>query len=272
MNPKKDISSEDFSKMTTYLGEKYGLYFKPEKVTMLESRFLKRLNALHIENFTQYLDYVFSGKNADEYKFFIDLVTTHKTSFFREQYQFDYLKSILPQYAKRRINIWSAGCSTGEEVYTLGMLLNEEKSNLASLDYKIIGTDVSVPALKKAAKGTYTNTELMGVSDSLKSKYFKKTLVGNIEALRFNNAEITSKIKLGVLNLNNKTYNLSDTFDFIFCRNVIIYFSAETQKKVLLKLINKLKPGGLLFLGHSETAIGTNLPLKSIRPTIYQKL
>lgn len=272
MSPIKDISSEDFAKMTNYLEEKYGLFFKPEKVTMLESRFLKRLNALEFENFTDYLDYVFSGKNKDEYSFFIDLVTTHKTSFFREEYQFDYLRSLLPQFANKRIQIWSAGCSTGEEVYTLGMLLNEEKSNFPRLDYKIVGTDVSVPALKKAAQGTYTNTELIGVKESLKNKYFKKTIIKNIEALKFNNAEVTSKIKLGVLNLNNASYNLSDNFDFIFCRNVIIYFSAETQKKVLLKLINKLKPGGLLFLGHSETAIGTNLPLKSIRPTIYQKL
>ena len=149
MSPSKDISHENFNKMTSYLANKYGLYFKPEKVTMLESRFVKRLNALKLDNFTQYLDNVFGGKNPEEYSYFIDLVTTHKTSFFREDYQFEYLKTILPQFAKKRINIWSAGCSSGEEVYTLGMLLNEQKNNYPALDYKIIGTDVSLPALKK---------------------------------------------------------------------------------------------------------------------------
>jgi chemotaxis protein methyltransferase CheR len=115
-------------------------------------------------------------------------------------------------------------------------------------------------------------SELENMPEGIQSKYFN-TLTHNGEPiLQFTNAEVKSKINLGVLNLNNKYYNISTAFDFIFCRNVTIYFNAKTRNEVLERILQKLKPGGYLFLGHSETALGTSLPLKSIQPTIYQKV
>lgn len=270
----KSITDEQFLKLAGYLSSRYGLRVPIEKKMMLESRFIKRLNALKLTDFSEYFSFALSSRNQDEYLHFVDLVTTHKTFFFREEYQFEFLKKVVSSYClqnnRRTINVWSAGCSTGDEVYTIAMVLNESRV-AANFDFNITGTDISVPALKKAAQGIYTPQELSNLKPELKEKYFDEGYDRGNSCLLFNHAEIKSKIKLGVLNLNNPVYGLEGEFDFIFCRNVIIYFDAVTQRKVLQRLVDKLRPGGYLFLGHSETAIGTSLPIKSIQPTIYQK-
>jgi chemotaxis protein methyltransferase CheR len=157
-------------------------------------------------------------------------------------------------------------------VYTLGMVLNEKKLEIPNFDFKITGTDVSIPSLKKAAKGIFSTVESENIPEKMRLRYFNELTTPLEPVLHFNNIEVISKIKLGVLNLAKKHYKLQATFDFIFCRNVIIYFDAETRKEVLTRMVDKLRPGGYLFLGHSETALGTTLPLKSIQPTIYQKV
>ncbi len=273
----RGIPEHEFERITYYLSNKYGLRIPPEKKTMIESRLIKRLKKLEISSFSEYIKYVFNNNGSEEYKYFIDLVTTHKTFFFREEYQFEFIKSMLPEYHekvvnRRPVNIWSAGCSTGEEVFTLGMVLNEYKKENAQFNFKITGTDISRPALEQAASGVFSINELANLPRELLKEYFRMVNVGGVEKLEFKNMDVMSKINLGVLNLNSPVYKVKGDFDFIFCRNVIIYFDFETQKKVLKKLIDRLKPGGYLFLGHSETAFGYSLPLKSIRPTIYQKI
>jgi len=271
------ISDQQFKFFTEYLASRYGLQIKAEKRVLLESRLISRLNTLKMDNIEQYIDYTFKSKHSNnEYQFFVDQITTHKTFFFRENYQFDFVSRNLDGYLKKRgtagpVFIWSAGCSTGEEVYTLGMVMNEKKPEIPNFDYKIIGTDISIPSLKKAAQGIFT-TELENIPGNLKEKYFLPAQRVGGSALQFNHAEIKSKIQLGVLNLNNKAYNVPHTFDFVFCRNVTIYFDAKTRNEVLHRIVDKIRPGGYLFLGHSETALGTNLPIKGIQPTIYQKL
>jgi chemotaxis protein methyltransferase CheR len=273
---KGKISDEQFKFFTQYLASRYGLKIAAEKRVLLESRLISRLNSLKLNSIEEYINHTFKSKDSNnEYQYFVDQITTHKTFFFRENYQFDFLSKNLETYMRKRgagpLNVWSAGCSTGEEVYTLGMVLNEKKKEISTLDYKIIGTDISIPSLKKAAKGVFTN-ELENLPEEFKSKYFTpvETMMGR--SLQFNHAEIKSKVQLGILNLNNKVYNLQPSFDFIFCRNVTIYFDAVTRQDVLKRIVDKLRPGGYLFLGHSETALGTNLPIKGIQPTIYQKL
>ena len=146
------IDDEQFKFLRQYLSSRYGLRIPVEKKTLLESRLISRLNFLKLETIEAYLEYTFHSKEPNnEYEFFIEQITTHKTFFFRENYQFDFIVKILPAYCKKLntnhpLTIWSAGCSTGEEVYTLGMLLNEQKADFYQ-DYKIIGTDISVPAL-----------------------------------------------------------------------------------------------------------------------------
>jgi chemotaxis protein methyltransferase CheR len=272
----KKISPEQFTFLANYLSAKYGLNIPNEKKVLLESRLISRLNHLRLDSIEAYLDYVFkSSAGKQEYEVFVEQITTHKTFFFRENYQFEFLKKLLPEYQRlhgNRINIWSAGCSTGEEVYTLGIIMNEKRQDMSLLDYRITGTDISIPSLKKAARGAFSMTELENMPEGIQEKYFTTQLHNGEPLLHFTNNEVKSKINLGVLNLNNKHYNISTTFDFIFCRNVTIYFNAKTRQEVLHRILQKLKPGGYLFLGHSETALGTDLPLKSIQPTIYQKI
>lgn len=270
------ISDEQFKFLSSYLSSRYGLRVPAEKRVLLESRLISRLNHLKLENIDAYLDHTFRSKQPnDEYQFFIEQITTHKTFFFRENYQFNFISTMLRSYllgkSSPQITAWSAGCSTGEEVYTLAMILQEKKSEVPNLDFKIVGTDISVPSLKKAATGVFTH-ELENLPAQYRQKYFTPVSTATGQALRFNNPEISSKIQLGVLNLNNAAYNLSTTFDFVFCRNVTIYFDAKTRGEVLGRIVDKIKPGGYLFLGHSETALGTHLPIKSIQPTIYQKI
>jgi chemotaxis protein methyltransferase CheR len=244
---------------------------------LLESRLIGRLNFLKLESIEAYLDYVFHSKPPNnEYQFFVEQITTHKTFFFRENYQFNFLAHVLTGYLQKfnsnhQLNIWSAGCSTGEEVYTLGMILNEKKAEMSKLDYKIIGTDISIPSLRRAASGTFS-TELENLPEYFRKKYFAEIDVQGSKSIQFNHAEIKTRIRLGALNLNNAHYHLPHVFDFIFCRNVTIYFDAQTRNEVLSRIVQKLRPGGYLFLGHSETALGTSLPLRSVQPTIYQRL
>jgi chemotaxis protein methyltransferase CheR len=282
MNPTlpydRKIDDAQFKFLTEYLSNKYGLRIQSEKRVLLESRLSSRISTLKLNSVEQYLEYIFRSKNADqEYLYFIDQVTTHKTSFFRENYQFEFLQKNLSRYCNgfptsRPLHIWSAGCSTGEEVYSLAITMEEMKSAIPSLDYRIIGTDISIPSLRKAAEGIFVARDLENLTDSIRQKYFLTRRTKFEEVLQFSNPEIVSKIKLGALNLNNKQYNLPVLFDFIFCRNVTIYFDAKTRGEVLQRMVSKLKPGGYLFLGHSETALGTTLPVKSIQPTIYQKM
>ena len=274
--PKK-ISPQQFEFLASYLSSKYGLNIPYDKKVLLESRLLSRLNHLKLESIEEYIDYVFKSQGGkEEYEVFVEQITTHKTFFFRENYQFEFLKRILPEYQRTHghkvMNIWSAGCSTGEEVYTLGIVFNEKRQDMPMLDYRITGTDISIPSLKQAARGIFSMTELENMPAGIQSKYFNTQHHNGEPIIHFTNSEIKSKINLGVLNLNNKLYNISNSFDFIFCRNVTIYFNAKTRHEVLDRIVGKLKPGGYLFLGHSETALGTSLPLKSIQPTIYQKV
>jgi chemotaxis protein methyltransferase CheR len=276
LSAKGKISDEQFKFFTEYLSSRYGLRIPPEKRVLLESRLISRLNALKLNSIEEYINHTFKAKDLnDEYQFFVDQITTHKTFFFRENYQFDFLSRNLDAYLRTRsasnqLTCWSAGCSTGEEVYTLGMVLHEKKQEVPNLDFKIIGTDISIPSLKKAAKGLFTS-ELENLPNRFKEKYFVSIDLPHGKALQFNHAEIRSKIQLGMQNLNNKVYNLP-VCDFIFCRNVTIYFDTATRHEVLRRIVDKIKPGGYLFLGHSETALGTNLPIRGIQPTIYQKL
>ena len=271
------INEQQFLFLTDYLARKYGLKLKEDKKTLLESRLYSRINKLGMRSIDEYIQFVFKNEQGkNEYQFFVDIITTHKTFFFRENHQFafmvDFLKnSFGKSITSNHINIWSAGCSTGEEVYTLAMLLNENKSSFPKLDFKIVGTDISIPSLQKAAKGEYSDLEVNTLNEEYRNKYFKPFEQKGLKAYRFSHPELKTKIKFGILNLNKPQYNLPFQFDIIFCRNVIIYFDLRTQKLVLEKLVSKLKPNGFLFLGHSESAIGSNLPIKSIRPTIYQK-
>jgi chemotaxis protein methyltransferase CheR len=246
------------------------------KKTMLQSRLQKRLRQLNILSFKEYIDYVFKEGNEQEVINMIDVVSTNKTDFFREPVHFNYLSDeVLPAFVSRDTNknlkVWSAGCSSGEEVYTLAITLEEFFANYPGFDYSILGTDISTDILNKAVNAVYKMDKVDLVPLALKKKYMLKSkdqvnpTVKIVKTLR-------EKARFRRLNFMDSYYDIKDMYDIIFCRNVLIYFERNNQERVINKLCENLKTGGYFFLGHSESIMNMDVPLRQIRPTIFQKI
>ncbi|MFW5761840.1 MAG: CheR family methyltransferase [Cyclobacteriaceae bacterium] len=268
------LSIEEFNRLSVYINTNFGIKMPPEKKIMLQSRLQKRLRDLNIATFKEYIDLVFSENGVtSELIHMIDVVTTNKTDFFREAAHFDYITNeVLPLINGKQIKIWSAGCSSGEEVYTIAIILKEFLQNNNRFDFQILGTDISSRVLAKAVEAIYTEERIANIPIELKKKYFLKSKDRLNPAVRVIK-DLRSKASFLRLNFMDSDYAVvKEMFDIIFCRNVLIYFDRPTQEKVISRLCQKLKYGGYFFLGHSESIMGMNLPLKQIRPTIFVKI
>lgn len=274
------ISDKEFARLSDYIQMELGIKMPEAKKTLLESRLQKRLKALNLGSFTQYCEYVFGpGAVETELVHMIDLVTTNKTDFFRESHHFDYLSSsVLPELAekgagvKRPLSVWSAGCSTGEEPYTIAMVINSyaEKINSPYFDYSITSTDISTRVLESAKKAIYPEDRVTPVPHAFRAKYLLRSREAARGLVRIV-PELRSKVNFRRLNFMDNEFGFSGQLDIIFCRNVIIYFNKETQLKLFEKFYGLLRPGGYLFIGHSETLNGFNLPLAKAATSVYQK-
>ncbi len=272
-----ELSDEDFDKMGTLIFKMAGIKMPPSKKIMVQARLKKRLRALNMNSFAEYVKYVFSKEGMDmELIHILDVISTNKTDFFREPIHFNFLSDqVLPQFMELHqsgsFKVWSAGCSSGEEVYTLAMVLSEFSLVQPSFDYSILGTDISTAILAMATNGVYTESRLKpAVPDYLIRRYFMKSKDAAQKTYRVV-PEIRQKTRFNRVNFMDDSYPVGEKFDAIFCRNVLIYFDRENQEKVVQKLCNYLKPGGYFFHGHSESLIGMNLPLKNVKPTIFRK-
>ncbi len=244
------------------------------KHIMLQSRLQKRLRALQIPDFSQYVDFVFSPAGVDEIVHMMDVVSTNKTDFFREAQHFDFLTQIvLPElYEKERqpmIKLWSAGCSSGEEPYTLAMVISEYISKHRGCDFSILGSDLSTIVLEKAVTAIYPEDRVDIIPLDLKKKYLLRSKDRTKPTVRIV-PELRARTSFMRLNFMDEAYNAPSNFDIIFCRNVLIYFDRQTQEKVINKLCRHLRPGGYFFLGHSESVTGINVPLQQIKPTVFK--
>ncbi len=267
------LSDADFNKLSKFIYTQYGIKMPPEKKIMLQSRLQKRLRALCIYSFKEYIDYVFGGQTNDEIIHMMDVVSTNKTDFYREPAHFDYLRQlILPKLfeSKKQIKIWSAGCSSGPEVYTLAIELMEFAIAHQGFDFTILGTDISTVMLKKAYTAIYPEEMIEPVPLDLKKKYLLRSKDKTKKLIRINE-QLRKKVKFQRLNFIDETYQINELYDIIFCRNVLIYFDRETQERVINKLCNHLKTDGYFFLGHSESITNINVPLKQIKPTVYTR-
>ncbi|PKP22596.1 MAG: chemotaxis protein CheR [Bacteroidetes bacterium HGW-Bacteroidetes-21] len=271
------LTLTQFRQLSSFIYTEVGIKMPEAKKTMLESRLLKRLRALSIDNFNDYIEYLFSKEGiAKELVQMLDVVTTNKTDFFREPIHFEYLTQIvIPEYLQKEgfkpMHIWSAGCSTGEEPYTLSMVLEYEVEKGIIPGYNIYATDISTKVLEKAIEAVYQIKTVENIPIDIKRKFFLKHKDPNVKTVRIK-PELRSKIVFDRFNFMDETYLSSELYDVIFCRNVIIYFDRQTQEKVITKLCSKIKTGGYLFLGHSESITNLKVPLKSIRPTVFKKL
>lgn len=272
------MTNDDFNRLSEFVFEQSGIKMPPVKKIMLQSRLQKRLRELKITSFVEYADYVFSKEGQkNEIIHMLDVVSTNKTDFFREPIHFDFLNSdVLPEFiGKNRVNynmkVWSAGCSSGEEPYTIAITLNEFKKNNQKFNYSITATDISSQILQKAITAIYKEERIVNIPLELKKKYFLKSKDKEQKTVRVV-SELRNKANYQRLNFMSDVYNLTDSFDVIFCRNVLIYFNRDTQEQVINKLCVKLKQGGYLFIGHSESILGMNLPLEQIKPTIFRRI
>jgi len=274
------MTNEEFHRFSSFIESELGIKMPPGKKLMLEARLQKRLRVLRLSSFGDYYKYVFEGKSGDsELIFLIDAVTTNKTDFFREAGHFDYLRgNVLPALAqeegvglRRPIAVWSAGCSTGEEPYTLAMVLSEFAAGVSGYRFTVLATDISTRVLEAAHAGVYEEEKVEPVPMALRRKYLLRSKDREQKLVRIAPA-LRSLIQFRRLNLMDPDFGMREQIDVIFCRNVVIYFDRATQERLVGRLASCLRPGGYLFMGHSETLAGMQVPVSSVAPTVYRKV
>jgi chemotaxis protein methyltransferase CheR len=273
------LSDALLARLGEFIEGEFGIKTPPSKRSLLEGRLSKRLRALGMGSFEEYWDYLVSEDGRlQELPHFSDLVSTHKTEFFRERQHFDTLAAkILPDLASTGVGAreplvaWSCGCSTGEEPHTLAMVLDDFRIQRGGhFDFQVLATDVSEPAIQRALRGVYHEATVKPVPEPFKRRYLMRGS-GEKENLVRIAPELRARIRYRVLNLMEAAYGMPLGIHLIFFRNVLIYFDKPLQERIILHLKEHLAPGGHLFLGHSESIFGFPHGLTQVEPTIYRK-
>jgi chemotaxis protein methyltransferase CheR len=272
------LSPREFARLADFIEHHCGIRMPPAKKVMVESRLRKRLRELGLAGFSEYCDRVLGAKEGDgELVHMIDAVTTNKTDFFREPQHFEYLvKAALPTLMReqgsgirRPLMVWSAGCSSGEEPYTLAMVLAEVAERLPGFRYLLLATDICTKVLGKAKAAVYEEDRVEPVPPELRRKYLLRSKDREKRVVRIA-PELRSLVRFRRLNFLDDDFGLREPIDVVFCRNVFIYFDRPTQEAVLHRFCRHLVPGGYVFLGHSETINGLRVPLVPVAPTVYR--
>jgi chemotaxis protein methyltransferase CheR len=269
------MSKRNFERLSAFIYRYSGIKMPPSKHTMLEGRLRRRLRSTKLPTFDTYCDYLFDGGGMEsELVHLVDAVTTNKTDFFREPKHFDYMRDVaLPAIRAtgvRTIRAWSSACSTGAEPYTMAMLLEEFIQQHRDASYEILATDLSTDVLGKARMGIYPAELSDPIPDAMRQRYILKAANASRRDVRVAPL-LRSRVGFARLNLMDARYDVGQPMHMIFCRNVLIYFDKKTQGEVLHRLCDCLVPGGYLFIGHSETIAGLNLPVRSVANTVFQR-
>ncbi len=262
------LSDAEFELFQKLLHKVAGIYLAPTKKVLLVSRLNKRLKAVGCNSFREYYQYVSSGQHPHEQQTMVDLLTTNETYFFREPRHFDFLiDEYLPSRAPgSQLAVWSAACSSGEEPYTLAMVLAD---HFGKNNWRITASDISTQVLDKARQGHYSLERAGGIPEQMLKRYCLKGVRAQEGSFLISN-ELRSRVDFTQINLIESTPTIGP-FDLIFLRNVMIYFDQETKRKVVSNMLPRLKSGGYFIIGHSETLNGITNQLKALRPTIYVK-
>jgi chemotaxis protein methyltransferase CheR len=268
---RKQLSARDFDRIRTLAYDYCGIDIERGKEELVASRLGKIMRELGIESYGAYYDYVVADKTSQALVTMIDSLTTNHTSFFREQQHFDFLTKIaLPAMSTRsNIDIWSAASSSGEEAYSVAMSCKaffQDRGPTIS----ILGTDISTRILDYAQRATYDKARLRGVPDDLLHRYFLRGKAQSSDLFRLK-PEIRSCVRFQRLNLIEPFSTVSNLFPLILCRNVMIYFDANTQASLIQRFYQQMEPGGYLFIGHSESLNRIQHSFEYIAPAIYKK-
>ena len=271
------ISNADFGRLRRLIYEQSGINLTADKKTMLELRIKRRLRSLNLHSYAQYCEYLFARQGQkQEIVHLIDVVTTNKTDFFREPGHFELLvqkaiPSILASNENGRpLLVWSAACSTGEEPFTLAMILNDYALGHPGFYFRVLATDISTAVLAKAQLGVYSLEVVRPVPADMRRKYFMRSRDPDSKVLRVV-PELRRQVEFRRLNFMDTDFGLTDKAHIIFCRNVLIYFDRPTQEKILQRLTRYLVPGGYLFVGHAETLHDIDVPVTPVAPALYRK-
>jgi len=261
------LSQKAFDELRALIYDHTGIYFRDNKQYLLESQVGRRLKALNLTSYESYIELLQNGRRQSELPALVNAITINETSFFRHPKQHesivkDLLPTLINEHNRRRVRIWSAACSTGDEPYTLALLINEMKRRrFPDIQFEILGTDINTAVLDKARKGTYGSYAVRNTPDRILDKYFR--VKGNRYTLR---RDVTDMVHFKHLNLTDpRAVRRLRTMDIILCANVLIYFDHDTKQAVISSLYERLRPGGYLFVGTSETLHGVTQALQPVR-------
>lgn len=267
------IKDQEFRQFADYIQAHYGILFKAEKKTMVAGRLSQVLLSMNFNSLSDYMEYVTSDKTGRAAAEMLDKITTNHTFFMREPSHFYYFRDkVLPYLAAtvkdKDLRIWSAACSSGEEPYTLAMIIDEFFGpNKAAWDAKILATDISSNVLSIARIGAYSKEKISALPENWKKRYFKEQEDGNYIL----SEKIRSEVIFSNINLMDSVFPFRKRMHVIFCRNVMIYFDNETKEILAERLYEITEPGGFLFLGHSENLNRERTRYKYLMPAVYRK-
>ena len=277
MNVNVDLSDNEFTAISDLVYEKAGINLHAGKKELVRARLASIIRKENFGSFSNFFEHTIQDETGNELVRLLDALSTNLTHFFREPDHFSYLaKTFLPELLSTKTNgrprslrIWSAGCSTGEEPYSIAMTLLDHLPSIDSMDVKILATDLSSQAMRTASRGVYQEAKVSGVSPESLKRYFKKGH-GSAEGSYLVKDEVKRLITFRRLNLIDP-FPVKGPFDLIFCRNVMIYFDKEIQQNLVGRFYDILRKQGYLFIGHSESLGLTNNDFHYIKPTIYRK-
>ncbi len=263
------LSQEDFTRVSQLIYRTCGIHLKDGKQDLVKARLGRRLRGLGLSTFEEYFDLVENDASGVELAEMVDLLTTNKTEFFRDLVHFDFTKrEILPLCASidARIRFWCAGCSTGQEPYSLAIVAREFFRDLSRRDFKILATDICRPALDSALEGKFAETDMDGMPAEFRTRYFSSTEPGFVRVA----SALRELIHFARLNLMEQ-WPMKGPFQLIMCRNVMIYFDRVTREELVGRFWNLLSPGGYLMVGLSESLTGMRHRFKYVQPAVYRK-
>lgn len=268
------FSIDDYTFLRAMLKEKSGIELGPTKQNMVYARLAKRLRKLGFKSFRQYIEFIGSPEGRDELGTTLNALTTNLTKFFRENHHFEHLGTAALQEIRaravsqgRRLRIWSAGCSSGEEPYSIAITLLRSMPDIKQWDAKILATDIDTEMVRRGSEGIYAATALEGMAPDIAKKYFEPYGADKVRLT----ADARSLISFKYLNLIGN-WPMKGPFDAIFCRNVVIYFDKDTQRVLFERYANLLAPGGFLYIGHSENLFGITERFKLLGRNIHRKI
>ncbi len=273
------LSNKEFELFRGLIYKTSGINLTGSKKELVKARLSKRLTKTGMGSFEQYYKFVTRhDKNGKELVHLLDSISTNKTDFFREEKHFDFLNTkLLPDLIQKKekgknktIRVWCAASSSGEEPYTLAITILNHINPNNGWNIKILATDISTKILQRAIKGIYTKDSLKGISPAIVSAHFKRVVIDKSNCFQAKD-HLKEIITFRRFNLMTPNFPFRNPFDFIFCRNVMIYFDSETQRKLISKFYNCLPKDGYLFIGHSETLAKRTNGFKYTQPAVYQK-